>query len=197
MELEELKNTWQSLNESLNKQEILKENILKEIIHAKADKSLNRLSNYEWFGLIVVIIVLPLPLFMMKQDFSILQTILTWVFTIALIHAFISQIWKIYALTKVNFSNPVSENIKLINRFNIYVKKERMSGYIALPLVMIFIGETFRISHIAIKREEFMLLIIVLGAAIVFSIWQYNKFYKRNIHSILKSLDELKELKEE
>ncbi len=198
MELDELKNTWLSLDERLRKQEILKESIVREMMHSKADKSLNRLSNFEWWGLVITIIVLPLPLLMFKEHFSIVQKILTIIFSIALLYAFISQIWKIYELTKVDLSKPISNNIKILNKFNIYIKKERMTGYIAFPLVLIFFAETIRVSpNASISPERIVLLIIFLGIAIAFSIWQYMKFYKRNINSILKSLDELKELEEE
>lgn len=196
MELNELKSTWSSLDERLKKQEVVQENILKEILQTKTDKSLNRLSNYEWFGLAVIVLVLPLPLLLVKDNFSIIQTVLMFVFSAALLYSFIAQIWKIYILDKVNFTKHISENIKLINHFNIYIKRERMIGYAALPLLFIFFLETYRQAK-SINPDRLAVFIIFVCISIVFSIWQYMKFYKKNINSILKSLDNLKELDEE
>ncbi|MDH6310704.1 hypothetical protein M2451_003529 [Dysgonomonas sp. PFB1-18] len=43
MELDELKNTWTSLDERLQKQEVLKETIIKEMLRSKSGKALGRL----------------------------------------------------------------------------------------------------------------------------------------------------------
>lgn len=196
MELNELKDTWSSLDKRLKKQEVIQENILKEMLLTKTNKSLNRLSNYEWFGLAVVMVALPLPLLLAKDNFSTIQTVLVFVFSAALLYSLIAQIWKIYVLTKIDFSKHLSENIKRINHFNIYIKRERMINYTALPLLLAFFLETYRQAK-SINTDRLTAFIIFVCISIGFSIWQYMKFYKKNINSILKSLDNLKELDEE
>lgn len=196
MELDELKNTWQSLNESLNKQEILKENILKEMIHTKADKSLSRLSNYEWLGVIIIPLLIPFILWRLETaSFNQMQTYIFYGYIILVIPLTVWQIIKVCTLSKINFSNTVSHNIRIVNRYNLYIKREKLGGVFFIPLV---IGSIILLTMgVQMELWRWMFIGFVIVFTIVFSCWIYKKLYKKNIASMLQSLDELKELKEE
>lgn len=55
MELDELKSTWNALNERLRKNELLNDRIIKEMITRKASSAWNRLIKWEQMGLVVEI----------------------------------------------------------------------------------------------------------------------------------------------
>ena len=55
MELEELKNTWKLLDSKLEEDKSLKESIILEMIHTKADKLVNKMINWDIAGVVILI----------------------------------------------------------------------------------------------------------------------------------------------
>lgn len=195
MESDELKNVWLSLDERLKKQEILKENILKQMIHTKSEKSLNRLSNYEWLGVIIIPLLIPFILWRLETtSFSQMQTYVFYGYIVLTIPLTLWQIAKVYTLSKVNFSNTISHNVRIVNRYNLYIKREKLAGVFLIPLVIISI--ILLTMEVQMELWRWILIGSVIAFTIVFSCWIYKKLYKKHIDSILKSFDELKELEE-
>jgi hypothetical protein len=194
METNELKNIWSSLDESLKKQELLNENILREMLEAKSNKSLSRLINQEAFGAIVILLLIPVLI----VCFEVLNLLSFNLFTVVLIGlSIIGCIWqaiKTFMLLKIDFSKPISSNIRQTNTYNLYMKREKFAMIFLLPLMF------FVLIYLYIRLDVDIVLWIFLACAIVtclFAIyWLYKKVYDKNIHSILKSLDELKDLDE-
>lgn len=196
MELEELKNNWQTVSEKLNRQELLHENMVRKIINSKTDRLLNRLSNYEWLDLVVAILCLPLPLLLLKDNFSIKQIVIVFFFIAMILFSICCQVWKIWVLSRIDFNKDVAFNIKLVNKFNIHIKREMMQTYLVFPVIFLLVGEFVWNTLALLSTVRIVFIFAILVAAVVFCIWQYRKLYVRNIASILKSLEELKDLDE-
>jgi len=196
MELEELKNTWSLLDERLKKQEVLKENIMKEILHTKSDKALSRLLNYEVLGMVILLLVIPVIIYAL--DFHpALPVYKTFMFCMLII-TFLFLGWvgvKIYGLMHINFSKPVNINIEYTNKYNIQIRKEKQVMIFLVPVILIFCFYLYAQLKVNISLWAFLICMSV--GAVLFTIWSYKKLYNKNISSILKSLEELKELKEE
>ncbi|WP_029905136.1 hypothetical protein [Prevotella sp. 10(H)] len=197
MELDELKDTWHSLDERLKKQEMLKENILKEMLHAKSDKALGRLINFEFLGIILTIIVIPFMIFLITQGYLyfILQQVIVYLAIGYSILGIIAQIRKVYMLMKVDFSKPVSNNIVLIQRFNIQIRREKIASFTVIPLIGLF----FVLPYTTLQMElwRWIAVVGVFVIVIILSYWQYKKIYDKNISHILKSLQELRDLEDD
>lgn len=206
MELDELRNRWSSLDERLKKQEALKENIIKKMMYEKAGKSQSKLLNYGIFGtvlyvgtaILLIYILLwmrfsPNPEYVSKTLF---MQILLLVFIVGFIISVTFQIKNLILLNKINYSNPMKINIEYAEQYRIRSRKLTMVIYaVFVPLFAILLIAMGSLGIFGMKHWTFILFLII--AASVYSIWEYKKFYMKNIQIIQESLNELKELEEE
>lgn len=200
MELDTIKAAWQSLDDRLRKQESIKETILKELIQSKGNRALSKLYNYEWFGLLLTILVSPLiPYFVYKMydKLDAFSTILVFALGGCVLGTIGGQIWKIITLNKIDFTRKIRDNIQVLNRYNLYIKKEKSLTYIILILLVIYFINCNYIEGNIMEGTNTFLYVFILIIVGLMSQWIYKAIYNKNIDSIQKSLDELKELEEE
>lgn len=212
MELGELKNAWQSLDSQLHKQNILKESVLRNLIEDRSDRALSKLMKTEKKGMFYMLFlyVAFLPFFRFLSSFAhsdnvrdniikayTYETGAIWIaiYAFSLI-AFIWQGWKVFSLMKFDFSNPLSENIRTIEKYNIYIKWERNLMLILVPTLFC----TFLLVMIPLKVVSWVGLLIMAGFFVLLLVKQwlnYKNKYECNIKEIQRSIDKLKELEEE
>lgn len=199
MELDELKNTWAALDERLKQNESLNIRIVKEMLETKNNKSLSRILYSEIIGTIVLLAVIPFIIFIsVDSRFIIKDKNLGAIFLVGMfffcILAFLWQLFKVYNLIKVDFSSFVSDNIRIINRYNIWIKREKLISWFSIPVIGLFCTYIYAQFSVSILLWVFLTCIFILATLLTY--YQYKKVYDKNISSILKSLDELKELEE-
>lgn len=191
-----MKNTWQSLNERLQKQEVLKKNIMKEMLHTKSDKALSRLLNCEVFGIVVLLLVIPLIIYALDfhPHLAAYKPFMYCMLVIDIIF-FFWQSYKVYGLMQIDFSKSVSTNIQYTNKYNIHIKKEKFGMLFFIPIV--FLCCAYLYAQLNVNKVLWAFLTCTAICLILFTIWSYKKLYDKNIKSILESLDNLKELEED
>ena len=205
MELEELKNAWAALDNKLQKNEVLNERIVKEVLQSKTNKALRQLSNHEWLATIIAFLSLPFIIFMYNTHLSevnpkvflLFKYLFIYVIAILPIRCFF-QVRKLYTLMKIDFNKTMSKNISLIQRYNIHIKREKnYSGvlFVIMAIVFLILIVIVKFPTEEIWRPIFIICTFVFGA--FRSVWVYKKVYNENIQSIKNSLEELKELEEE
>jgi hypothetical protein len=109
---------------------------------------------------------------------------------------FLWELYKIYGLMKIDLSKSVSHNTCYVNRFNIQIKREKyVLSYILGPALAIGAIAVYAVMHAGVILWVFLGCMTILGG---FTIWvSYRRIYAKQIASIQKSLNELKELEEE
>ena len=198
MEPNELKEAWTALENRLKKTEELNESIILEMIRTKANKSISRLTNWEIFGAVIVLLCIPFIIFMLyffRGRFPMwdIYMLFSGIICLALL---IWQLYKVYGLMKVNLSESIRDNTYCINQYNIQMKREKVIiSYVVGPVFAILGVLMCASMKATLPLWIFLACMIILATLANF--WQYKRFYGKNINSILKSLDELKELKEE
>jgi hypothetical protein len=198
MELEELKNTWETIDERLKKQEVLKENLIREIIYSKSNKSLSKLINFEVLSLVIYLLIIPVIAFAYNKGLELLLAgkIFAYFMASFCIFGAIWQLIKMKNLRQIDFTKNISANSLFINKYNILIKKEKSVTMIFITPVISFLC----IYLYAIYHATFTLWIFLISAlliAIFLSYNNYKRIYDKNIASIQKSLEALKELEEE
>ena len=197
MELDELKNIYAALDKKFDRNSNFNEKIYTEMMKNKGEKSTSRLLTYELIGAAACILAAPVLVF----HFSIFHG---WFFaydlfmtTMMILLPFIViwQIFKSIILMKINFQNSISSNIYHINRYNIFIKREKITTLIIVPLIFISIIIVY--THVEVAPWKWALLTCGFAFATLINYWTFKKFYKDNIASIVESLNELKELDEE
>ena len=199
MELDELKEVWAALDAKLKKNVELEESIILEMMKSKAGKLVNRFITWEIISVIVLLLFLPVCFFWfgLFGGRNMASDILLF-YGVAL--CFTYPIWgilKIHGLMKFDFLKDIGNNISCINRYNIQIKREKkISSIFIWPVMVILI-----LLHVISMRATMPLwmwffTIFLLVIVTLFNFWWYKKFNK-DISSILRSLDEIRELKEE
>jgi len=199
MELEELKNTWAVLDERLKKNEMLNKRMVQEMLCNKSNRALNKLMNTEFFSMLTLLVI-PLCIWLYHQPRfeNILSAKILYI--VVIVTCILSAIWNCYKILKylrnINFSKSIGDNLYYINKYNITIKKEKIVNYFVIFPVFSLLGI---LGYYELKAtfSLWIFLFIVLTIGIATSYWMYKKIYDANIQSIKKSLEELKELKEE
>jgi len=197
MELDDFKKTWAALDNRLKHNEKLNESIILEMKKSKAMKKVNRFIAYEMFQVVILILMVPICIYFIGQRGG---KYLVWdiaMFFFAAI-CFIYPFWGVYkinGLMKFDFTKNVGNNILCMNRYNIQLKQEmKFLIYFLAPVTVILAITYYAVAKAALPF--WVLLICALTVASLICYWSY-KIYDKGIKSILKSLDEIKELKEE
>lgn len=197
METDKLKDSWAIFNEKLDHQQTFKEEIIREMLNSKSSKSLNHLLNYEVFNTIVIILLIPFLLYIFdRYKITPLHSSIVYGIIAIMGISLISQIWKIWLLMKVDFTNTISSNVKSIERYKIHLNREKILIFIVFIFTFFIIGQAIinQGTQLAAWRWACAAAGIIIG--ITASVWSYKRFYKNNIRNIIDSMKKLKDLDE-
>ena len=163
MELEELKKSWNALDEHLKDKELIKEEELGKLI-GHADKGIHAIAR---LNIKLILISLPvLVLFLLE----------------VLVHGRLNP-------TKVD-EMPLIEVISRVNRIHRWMIRERLiaTAFLLILAVLSFIYWQIWQYGIAI----ILFFILLWGAGLGLILWIYRKKFLNRIQEIKKNLDELK-----
>lgn len=195
MELEKLKEIWTSLDSRMQQQEVLKTTLIKEMLISKSDKALSRLINYSYFGLILIISLIPLMMRLWQLP-GIISNVFILILIVFLLFGVITGIIQLINLHKINFSNPLNQNIYLVQKTNLFNKRISFIAYIIAAILFVSVIIAMLNSPYGIQPWRWFVIITIVFVGAIAGYWEYKRMYRRNFNSILKSLEELKELEE-
>ena len=178
---------------------MLNKRIVQEMLYSKSNKSLNKMINTEIFGIIVILLAIPLCIWLYIYRFENLITPKI-LFAVCIAVSIIGIILGIYSLKKyllkIDFSKNVKVNMHYVNNYAIYYRKGKIINYSVIIPVFSILGI---LCYYEIKAPFYLwiFLFCALTIGVIITYWLYKKIYDANIESIKKSLEELNELKEE
>jgi len=197
MELDNLKEAWVALDNRLKRNEKLNESVILEMMRSKAGKIVSRSIGFEMLSVAVSLVLTPLIINSFFRHGGKL-----WVYDAFLVFmaasCFAYTFWGIFKLSglmKFDVAKNVGNNIHCINRYDIQMKREKkfISCFLGPVLVICAAG-----LYVAVKAtlSLWVFMISAIGAAGLISYWSY-KIHDKGINSVLQSLEEIRELKEE
>jgi len=167
MELDQIKESWTLLDSRLEKAEGLNNRIIKEMLLQKSGSLLPHTTPYivlKYYSLVFICL------------------------------SFIFQLHKISLLRQINLQENIIQNIKFLQRYNIFIGREKIIMLITTYLFMCMIA----IILLSFKNVEIWrwigIIFTVIGVIPLLVYWQYGRFYKSHIRSIRDSLEELSDL---
>jgi hypothetical protein len=101
--------------------------------------------------------------------------------------------FKLKYLMKIDFFGNIKSNIFYVNKYNIMIQREKISGYIFTVFVSFLLMFLYYEFHAPFSLWIF--LMVVIAVAFITAYWVYKRIYDNNIQSIKRSLDELEELR--
>ena len=202
MEMDELKNAWALVDKRLKENEMLNKRIIQGMLSDKSSKSLNKLVNIEMFSIFMLLPVIPLCIWFLSDPRLSFENFLfpKIMFVAGIVLSIFGIVWGGYTLKKyllkIDFSKSVKDNMRHVNKYTIYYRKGKMLNYFfIIPVVSLLCI----LSYYELKTPFYLwiFLLVCLTTGIAITYWMYKKVYDANIQSIQKSLDEIRELKEE
>jgi len=195
MELENLKEAWTALDNRLKRNEELNESIILEMMKSKAGKIVNRFIALEMFSVTVLILMVPFCIYCLNmRKFPVWNVFMLFMAAVCFIYPFWG-VYKLHGLMKFNLTKSVGNNILCMNRYNIQLEREKkVFWYFFLPVLIIFGVLIYAAAKATLPLWTFLICVFSLGGLV--SYWSYKK-YDKSIESVLNSLEEIRELKEE
>lgn len=197
MELDEMKNTWELLNRKLDEDKSLKESLILEMIRTKANKSVNKLLNYDILSFVILILLIPFLVWGYRSysgQFIMWDIYILYAMALCLSGVF-WYVFKIQLMMKIDVSQKISENIYRTNRYNIWIKREKFLMNVIFGPIVILLAVLMLIEMNA-RIDLWITVICLFGLASITTYWSYKRIYDKNIASILKSFEEIKDLEE-
>jgi hypothetical protein len=197
MELDELKNTWAALDNRLKENNALNETIVLKMTQGKAEKSLNRLIFWDIFSVFILIAVIPFIVYWLDKYSGRLlfgDIVVIYGGIICVVYA-IWYIYKIRLLVKINVTENIHNNIYYTNKYAIMVKREKLAMSFIGPSIALLCIAGYAEAKVSVSLWIFLTSILILASLL--TAWSYKRLYQKNIDSILKSLEEIKDLEEE
>ena len=198
MELEEMKERWAALNDRLERTEMLQESVIRELVQTKGEKSVSRLINWETFGFVVTILIIPYSIYVYHRfggHFAVWDLFIR----VAIVVDGLLVLWtgyKLYGLMKIDFTKVVKENILRVNRYTVQITREKIfTAAIIGPLFVILSV----VMSIEMKAPDFIwgVLFGVVVATTVACYWLYKRVFDKNIRRLQESLAVIEEVGEE
>lgn len=198
MELEEMKERWAALNDCLERTEMLQESVIRELVQTKGEKSVNRLINWETFGFVVTILIIPYCMYVYHRfggHFAMWDLFIR----VAIVVDGLLVLWtgyKLYGLMKIDFTKVVKENILRVNRYTIQITREKIFTAAIIGPLFVILAVVMSIEMKApVFLWVFLACVIILTAII--SYVSYKRVFDKNIRRLQESLAVIAEIDEE
>ncbi len=198
MELDELKNRWSELDKQLQTNKVLNETIILKMAQGKVEKWINRILIGDIIGTIVLILVIPFMVYyfeIQSEKMKLFLNLTMGIFGIICFFLIFWQIYKISILMKIDLSKEINSNIYYVNKYRIQMNREFFGTiYFFTPVFFILGILTYAEANVPFSLWIFLICAFLSAA---FILWYSKRKHKKTYESILASLDEIKELKEE
>ena len=197
MELENLKEAWVALDNSLKRNEKLSEKIILAEMRSNAGKRVNKFIAIEMFSFAVLLLAVPFCIWLfnlVRGKFWSLEVYLIYGGAVCLVLA-LWVAYKLHGLMKFDVLKNVSNNILCMNRYNIQLKKEmKIMNYFVGPIFVVLAVIAF--ADLKATMLHWTMLVCVIIFVTFINYWVLKK-YDKSIGSVVRSMEEINELKEE
>ena len=190
MELEELKKSWNALDEHLKDKELIKEEELSKLI-AHADKGIHAIARLN-----IRLILISLPILIIFLADILFHSRLNLIYMIIVLSWIPALCWDIFTArfvqrTKID-EMPLIEVISRVNRIHRWMIRERLIGCAFLLILAVLSFVYWQIWQYGIGMILFFIILWAGGLGLI--LWIYGKKFLNRIQEIKKNLSELNEL---
>lgn len=199
MELDNMKQMWQKLDESIERQNTINERLIRNMIYERTGNVLRMLTNTEHLGLIFGVLLMVFLILQAPKMTSSTSVLISYIFTLLIGLASIIFSWyKVQLLSKLDMlETPVTELAEKTEKFRMLIVKERFAFILLGPVLIatFFIVMTNIVNGFDILNHPDLFwpkAIIGTVVYIVILLGVYNRLYFKNIKAIRKSLDDIR-----
>lgn len=189
MELEDIKQQWETITQKLNEQQIINRRLMQNIVGRKIDF----INSYNWANTLVFLILLPVVTAIGIQK-NIPSTVL-WLTIIILAIGLLSSIYHALLFNKTkSFRNNIVESETNVTKYQQFSYWYYLISIIIVALFLIYFY--FDFNDIMVKYNRVGIFITICFAGIVLAIVEM-KWYIGKINNLRQSISDLKEFEKE
>ena len=190
MELEELKKSWNALDEHLKDKEFIKEEELEKLIR-HADKGIHAIArlNIKLILISLTILILYLAEVLLHNRLNPIYIIIIFAWIPALCWDIVTT--RFLQRTQID-EMPLVEVISRVNRIHRWTIRERLIAIAFLLVLAILSFIYWQVWQYGMGMIAFFILLWGGGLGLI--LWIYRKKFLNRIHEIKKNLSELNEL---
>ena len=199
MELEELKASWNALNQRLAETEIVNTRVVKEMIAQKTKSAYEHIVGHNVYNLVVCMLIVcgVFPYVYMNTPIRTLSFVMV---EAVMVVGLIPQIWKLSLLSKFDWgSKNCSELSALVLRYKKVCHEEKLwaIGLVCLAMVGFYISELGFNKEAGYVLGTRLLLplglsLLTFGMGYVLARWQLRR-HAQQLREIEQGLEELRE----
>lgn len=185
MELEELKQKWDLLSHEVEKQKIVNQKLLDNVINQK----IKNLNTYSLLGCIAYAAIIPILI--MVGQYKFIQVGVIYTATVSMFILFLWECYNIYLLSKTkSYKNDLISAEKSIINY----KQSKIWSYYGgfVFIIMVVSWFFFSFKQYLMQADRLFISILLLICVIAFAIWEF-KWDIGRVKELKKSIDELKE----
>lgn len=202
MELENMKQLWQKMDDSIRNQQTVNENIIKRMLQERNTTSLRSIANMEYMGIAITMILVVLLLTQMPRIGSETGVITSYIISLLIgVAAIIFSSYKIQYLASMSKEQlPVTAQAEKTERFRLLIAKERLVSLLIGPVIIgvFYVVMFYLVTGINVLDNITRYMVPIIAAIIVYSVILpilYRLLYFRQIETINKNLKEIEEFK--
>lgn len=185
MELDELKQKWDLLSQEVEKQKIINQKLLDNVISQK----IKNLNTYSFIGCIAYAAIIPILI--MVGQYKFIQGSVICTATVSMFILFLWECYNIYLLSKTkSYKNDLISAEKSVIK---YKQSKIWSYYASFAFVFIVMAWFFvSFNQYLMQADRLFISILLLICVIALAIWEF-KWDIGRVKDLKKSIDELKE----
>lgn len=202
MELDNMKELWQKMDDSIRQQQTMNENIIKRMLQEKNAGSVKGIMNMEWLGIFIIVSVMTILLGNISRVAGNTGLMVCYITTMVLMLAVaFFGLYKLHFLTRLDAGTvPVSDMAEKMQRFRLLIAKERIVSLFVGPVLVVACYVVILFLMVGINALDnparFIPLVgIAILAYIVTVLLLYKKLYFEQIEKINNNLREIEEFK--
>lgn len=202
MELDNMKELWQKMDETIQKQNTFNEQILKRMLHQNLGSTFKKITNVEYINMVATILLFTILAVQAGRFGNDAKLLWCYIFMMATgLASLIFSWYKIRFLSGLEAGQtPVVTLAEKTERFRLLISKERMIFIVTGPaLIFTFyavMAYLINDTNIFTKPVSYIPMIITgVVSYLILLVLVYNMFYFRNIRSIKNNLKEIEEFR--
>lgn len=202
MELDNMKQLWQKLDETISQQQTMNTELVRHIIKDRNRRTINKISGAEYLGIAVAVIVMMVFLVMLPKLGNAPLLVLSYIISmLIMVITVITGIYKVRYIAEENYSHKsMMDATERMEKFRLFIAREKIAALAAGPvMIAAFTAVVFQLVHgINIFESITAYLPRIIAGTIAYCILAvilYKQIYFRSIKEIKNNLAEIGQMK--
>lgn len=202
MELDNMKQLWQKLDETISQQQTMNTELVMHIIKDRNRRTISKISAAEYLGIAVSVVVMMVFLVMLPRLGNAPLLVASYVICmLIMITTIVTGVYKTRYIAEENYSHKsVVDATERIEKFRLFMAREKIAALAAGPVIIAaFTAVVFKLMRdINIFEDITTYLPRIIAGTIAYCILAvilYKQVYFRSIKEIKYNLAEIGEMK--